>query len=385
LAHARLDGDENDTYTLKAMETTPMPSDKTTIRPSTSAEGSVAEKFLKLSFILIFCLYALGFLIWNIHLSKSGTFLNEFFQIDFLTAAICFLSLLLGLYLVVRVMCKLIETRWDPEHKGFSRLEGQVMLIMVGTQSLAAYWIDSTGGHPPGVLYLYLLAPTAFAVCEIRRFKRHRFFLWWKVSLLLTPLLSILPLIVTRTLHWNFVLTSMSFALLASDTVQGFLAKNTNPNTWGVNFSQGYTILLFVSALACFGRFQFDKIPRTVGGGASHTAILILGEEALRSVYSWVPGLDTNRSDSGPVPSIKGVLVGNRLGPVNILFKSREDVLFTLPGLTNEVFSIRSDLLHVIRYLKKTELRLQYQHTNNPPERKLSAELTRTLTNAAPK
>jgi hypothetical protein len=324
-----------------------------------------AENLVKFSFLLAFVLYAVGFLIWNLYLSKTGVFLSEIFQVAFLTSAICFVSVLGGLYLIITTFFQILGLKPDGERGHYILLAGKVALVATSTHIVNAYWTGPTVKVPP---LAFIFPVSLFAIVlmtDLIKRKSAKVFLLLKGVLLAVVAVSPLPLLIMGHLHYAFFISASLFLILFVIRRQDFqaVAKKQRP----LSFLDGQFFIMAVLALISFGRYQFEKIPRVAGGGAPQNAFLMLAPEAAGSINSWATSM----------AGTNGQLNGNCLGPVKVIFRTDQDLLFMSDAQPGELFSIRNELLHFVRYVGKPE-----SNAKNVTEAAATNLLSNTLSNS---
>ncbi len=291
--------------------------------------GTLFSEATKYTVFAVFALYSIGFLVWHAYLSKFGITSVGFLQTEYLSAAICFLMLMVAFGLPPA----LLYERWIKRNQsGKKTVFDFAFVVMLAW--IVMWW-----------LFAAALFPSDFAALDstrrIARWLIVAFFpysgLWFylfikarKIKPLLPTLETLNPINVLIFSLWGAQMLSLflsslisqTFLLMAIITVLGVLyGIHTIRDDWAhvSLLSKGLlgcgVLLAVIFNALLFGEDQFGKIDRSMGGGKPETAYLKFSPQAPELASALSLTVVTN------FPTLNGFF-----GPVSVLLRSEKEL-----------------------------------------------------------
>jgi len=312
-----------------------------------SSPKELLQDAAKLTFLAAFALYSLGFIIWHAYLADYGVSSLQFLQIDYLSAAFCYL-LNLAVFavpsaLIYRRFLEAInahsvpstDTKQDanairPLNYAISTTFLWIVIIFVFNRI-----IFPEGFNSPNSKFLLGAVIATIAIDLLKVFTSY----FWKEKRFSKYLQKVPPyawffVVFALNMLWNNPEASKPFLILTlclypigdyylGNLIDRLEIKYLTLTAW---------ILLVILHAAAFGALQFGRISRSWGGGKPEIAYLKFG--ANHSDMASYLGLKYIEG----VPPLKGFC-----GPVSLLLRSDKELVFlneadktTSPFATND-------------------------------------------------
>jgi hypothetical protein len=301
----------------------------------------------KLLAIAVFAVYATGFIIWHAYLGQYGITPHGLLRTEFMSAAFCY-SMLTFAFAVPGAMLlntlledMSLEEKSQKPKKPDTFYRGLFLVWGVVLQRLNTVFFPDGGASISSDVITYMIcAALIHMLIDIglkhrlsgRGLKILQSNVWPFLYLIGIPATSVF-------LNSN---TSLAFLLMAIILVPGCKAAFVPhlKTYWGEG-SHGLRALIvfafflvFLSHVHIFATYQFNKIPKSVGGGKPEQA------------YVKFKTPDTNTASFFGIREENG-----NFGPMHILLHSDSEIIF-LPGEARSATArlVRSDQLAGIRY-----------------------------------
>jgi hypothetical protein len=348
-----------------------------TTKPETKPEAKpeVKKGFLeslgdaaKLTVFAAFIMYAVGFVIWTSYLGKYGFAPMGMLQVEYISAAFCFLLLFIYLALpsVWLVLAHLEKTKEVAKRIGepFGVLSVMwtfclpVLITMYysGSSKLDSalkYWfVLLIMGLVHFMLYYHFIGKNAATLKDgeqplLKRIRVLKSPVWPVVY-------SLVCIVIVYTHLPNadatyFLVTPIIFLMFTSSYIE-LIQKGLNKRFVIFNVTVGiFAFAGLVTDVELFGMRQFEHIPKYIGGGKPQKALLRLSANNQELAEL----LQLKHCSLDPTNVIKAT--NGFYGPVQILIKTEKEIYFTIDeaSSTNKhtARQIRSDLVEGMVFL----------------------------------
>jgi hypothetical protein len=300
--------------------------------------------FTKITVILGFFLYTIGFLIWRAYLFTFGISAVAFLRTEYLAAALCYLInlIVIGLPPALLAAKAIRHIKKQPESEVSNPLWVVLGFWAVATANLAnqfpsweftagvRVWLYVTAGISLAQLAL-LLAALKYKWERVSKElqKPHSFLLVWALQSVF---------LLAFRLDTGFFLWTVGWCALA-----GCYSLEGHKYFWqGLSFFYKAMVIAFfaltlVRNIQSFGKNVFGNIPQVIGGGKPERALLRFSP--LKQELPWLLG----------IPEYTNTFGSNYIfGPVSILVRSEKELIFVLDEVevrrTNVVSSFSTNI-----------------------------------------
>ncbi|MBI3850104.1 MAG: hypothetical protein HY298_07425 [Verrucomicrobia bacterium] len=316
----------------------------TTPEPKFEPQKLLSE-VTKYTVLAAFVLYSIGFLVWQSYLSQYGVTAIGFLKAEYISAAFCYLFVLITLGGPTAVFCD----RWRTWRQG--KGDDKTIEILAGFWFLLVFRLiyvffpDTSRVNPSfsvttWVIVLMVGFLVCYVVCAI----------WWrnsKFTTMLRPsdfsiavfcLVTVSALLYDKGLYNAFVFWTMLLYWVVFYMLSGNLRDAWANSTFMVRILLVSLILLvLISNVQLFGTSVFGLIPRQVGGGKPETAFIRLSPEH-SDIATPLNLVNTNN-----------VAVSNNLfGPVSILLRSEKEIIFVNYAELNRTESVTNVVTNIL-------------------------------------
>lgn len=272
--------------------------------------------------LALFIMYALGFIIWRSYLASYGISSVGFFQVEYISAAMCYLVIIFVFSICPCALLNLIisESNGQPIKK-----ESALQLFILWS---AIFFFTKTL-YFPKVIFVdsYLLIWLSFVwlfFCQILfKLKKSPKFLTPKIASLILLSSScafiVLSEVIKKNSSLHVLIFHAPFLVLLSDCTMG-AAFSQSWNKMGRQAKSLVAIicvLFFIELLQFFSSIHYPNIPRHLGGGKPDIAFVKFSKESEHLAFSF-----------GLVAAANHPQLNGFWGPITVLLKTDSEILF---------------------------------------------------------
>lgn len=301
----------------------------------------------------VFALYSIGFLIWHSYLGCYGVFSFDFFQVEYFSAAICYL-IFVAMFALPPV---LIFNRWFGKCEPGEAVEPIYSIFFVWyliSQQFVGRFFSGPFNHIASPISVFFIVFTCVMLLNVvilffAMFNLH--FQWtvargWKwspaqirdfvnkwdlFSVCMVGLLCINIFSIPELNRFFLLVTVFLYPILAygiGSNVQNLWNKGGAYKLLIVTFCG----LVIIGDIQLFGVSQFGQVSRQMGGGKPEMAYVKFDSQHLALPASLNMPVATN------VTGISGFF-----GPVKILFRTDKQIIFLNPDEVNWPAAVTND------------------------------------------
>lgn len=302
----------------------------------------IADNFAKTSLGIAFCIYALGFVIWHSFLGQYGISSSGNLQVECLSAAACYIIILLCFSLPPALIIKASK----PENKegwsiyaiviAWSIVLGQVSKILFPASGVQ----DQTLSKAIAVIMVLHLIAAIAAKKLVPEGKLQKIIYnrgWFAFYLLL---LAFVPILTSPSADlWFLFLTMLLYWTGAQFGIDAFSITNEQ-SYLGITIKILVAVSIMIGHSFLFGKGQFGKIPRSAGGGRPELAYVVLKKQNITKMKEILPIKDISK---------------NIVGPLAVLERTDHDLIVALPEsiASKKPYAIvlRNELFEAIKFI----------------------------------
>jgi hypothetical protein len=325
--------------------------------PAASGEvHRLLSEAMKYIIVLAFALYCIGFLIWHSYLAKYGVSSVAFLQMEYLSAAFCYLFILITFAVPPLLFIHAVKLninalglkrigQWD---RGlywviciWFYLTTRVMNIFLPFAGEITTWSLYSLLSLFGLVTLHLIAATFLAIMggglqrfvygntwqetpSARNWKQsnwHKAIVRSEYYSLYMLLFLILTLCFNPSVNGHFLFSSLFlYGSIAAAVGYNHSAQWNLSNVFMRGLIVVIACLVLISNIQIFARSQFDKIPKSVGGGRLEKAYVKFTQQAADIATLLNLQRVTNYSAER--------LTNGYVGPIAILLRSDKEIIF---------------------------------------------------------
>ena len=321
----------------------------------TPALSQIIQKYVhdaaeasKLAILALFSLYVIGFVIWHTHLARFGVFPAGLVQLEFLSAALCYLFLVACLALPPAVILRRLLNK---KLSGFPfrvfclswcgiLFATERLFFLRSTYRVRSMWNPFNIFLIAGILHVLYLFLFRKKKTPVRLYTILHQVDWMFAYFLLFILTGLLC---NPAVDTSFLLTTILFYVLFDFYGFGGISASElwrHPSTDLKPLAIIVACLLFLTHIYIFGSRQFAAIPKSVGGGLPETALISLSPSSQQLIKIFNLPTTTN----------------GLVGPVQVLAETDRQIVFTsgnitVPSSPSYAHQLRLDLVDAVVYL----------------------------------
>jgi hypothetical protein len=280
----------------------------------------------KLTVFLIFVLYSFGFIIWHSYLATYGVSAIEFLQMEYLSAAFCYLFLAISFSIPPALLFERLLLRLQKAENIESEKVSFLIFLwyLICTRLVGMFFPDPQPSHIPDKYFNYgFIVMILYAILIFSCKKKWEGSVWFKiirsvdvVSVFLIGYIVIF-LFLNHEVSKKFLLFSLVLYLAAIFAVGKDVRQVwKNADLLLKVLILGFLSLILISHIQIFGSSQFGKIPKQVGGGMPEKAFITISEKH-QDLASFL-----NITD--PI----ALATNGVMGPIQIIFRSDKELIF---------------------------------------------------------
>jgi hypothetical protein len=299
----------------------------------------------KFTVFFAFAIYTIGFIIWQSYLGNFGISLTSFLQTEYISAAFCYIIVFSclaypSLFIITHILLVLTKSNYgllkakkvsDTINIGMLVIF-LLILIFIPLENIWKGFDTFPLNHFASGYVLSILVGFILAKLSKNKTKYRLLFGFYNTKILdvYFTILFILIIIVDKDIDKLFILYSLMAAALIS-LLSFKEAYKDLPTSHKVLYIFIIS-LAFLGNIIYFGKYQFQHIPKQVGGGRPETAFLEFSTEHKELAESInIPPSGTNNA-------------GQLYGPVAILLRSDSEIIFININNSNRIVDSTSSI-----------------------------------------